>query len=95
MKSITIYTKSWCSYCHAAKELLRRKGWTFTEIDVTTDPEGRKPCPSVPAGAHPFPRSSLMTPMWGDATISMPLNARASWTRWRRPEPRVPVHMTA
>ncbi|MEW6255280.1 MAG: glutaredoxin 3 [Pseudomonadota bacterium] len=42
MKSITIYTKSWCSYCHAAKELLRRKGWTFTEIDVTTDPAGQK-----------------------------------------------------
>ena len=41
MKSIVIYTKSWCSYCHAAKELLRRKGWTFTEIDVTTDPEGQ------------------------------------------------------
>lgn len=42
MKSITIYTKSWCSYCHAAKELLRRKGWTFTEIDVTTDPAGQQ-----------------------------------------------------
>lgn len=42
MKSITIYTKSWCSYCHAAKELLRRKGWTFTEIDVTTDPTGQE-----------------------------------------------------
>lgn len=39
MKPIVIYTKSWCPYCHAAKELLRRKGWTFTEIDVTTDTE--------------------------------------------------------
>ncbi|MGU3494721.1 glutaredoxin 3 [Xanthobacteraceae bacterium A53D] len=35
MKSIVIYTKNWCPYCHAAKELLRRKGWTFTEIDVS------------------------------------------------------------
>lgn len=42
MKQIEIYTKSWCPYCHSAKELLRRKGWTFTEIDVTTDPEGQK-----------------------------------------------------
>jgi len=41
MKPIEIYTKSWCPYCHSAKELLRRKGWTFTEIDVTTDKEGQ------------------------------------------------------
>ncbi|WP_238119846.1 MULTISPECIES: glutaredoxin 3 [unclassified Xanthobacter] len=42
MKPIVIYTKSWCPYCHSAKELLRRKGWTFTEVDVTTDPEGQQ-----------------------------------------------------
>ncbi|MFG1420810.1 glutaredoxin 3 [Roseixanthobacter liquoris] len=42
MKTIEIYTKSWCPYCHAAKELLRRKGLTFTEIDVTTDPAGQE-----------------------------------------------------
>lgn len=42
MKPIAIYTKSWCPYCHSAKELLRRKGWTFTEIDVTTDSEGQQ-----------------------------------------------------
>ncbi len=41
MKPITIYTKSWCPYCHNAKALLRRKGWTFTEIDITTDREGQ------------------------------------------------------
>ena len=41
MKPIEIYTKSWCPYCHSAKELLRRKGLTFTEIDVTTDTEGQ------------------------------------------------------
>lgn len=51
MKSIVIYTKSWCSYCHAAKELLRRKGWTFTEIDVTTDPAGQQDM-SVRAGGR-------------------------------------------
>lgn len=42
MKPIKIYTKSYCPYCHSAKELLRRKGWTFTEIDVTTDREGQQ-----------------------------------------------------
>lgn len=34
MQPVTIYTKSWCPYCHAAKDLLTQKGVTFEEIDV-------------------------------------------------------------
>jgi glutaredoxin 3 len=34
---IVIYTKSWCPYCHAAKDLLRRKGVEFEEIGVDGD----------------------------------------------------------
>ena len=34
MPPVTIYTKSWCPYCHAAKELLTKKGVSFEEIDV-------------------------------------------------------------
>ncbi|WP_293855827.1 glutaredoxin 3 [uncultured Alsobacter sp.] len=34
MPSVTIYTKSWCPYCQAAKELLTKKGVAFEEIDV-------------------------------------------------------------
>ena len=37
MTDITIYTKSWCPYCAAAKKLLEEKGTAFTEIDVTFD----------------------------------------------------------
>ena len=39
MKKIEIYTKSYCSYCHRAKELLRQKGVRFIEYDVTDDPD--------------------------------------------------------
>lgn len=35
MASVTIYTKSWCPYCAAAKELLNRKGVAFTEHEIT------------------------------------------------------------
>ncbi|WP_132031867.1 glutaredoxin 3 [Aquabacter spiritensis] len=56
MKAITIYTKSWCSYCHAAKELLRRKGWTFTEIDVTTDPAGQAEMTRLSGGSSSVPQ---------------------------------------
>jgi len=41
MPSITIYTKSWCPYCSAAKRLLEDKGAAFTEIDIEKTPEAR------------------------------------------------------
>lgn len=42
MPEIIVYSKSYCPYCQAAKALLTRKGAKFTEIDVTTDPEGQR-----------------------------------------------------
>lgn len=41
MPAITIYTKSWCPYCSAAKKLLTEKGAAFTEIDIEKKPEAR------------------------------------------------------
>lgn len=35
--AIEIYTKDWCGYCHAAKQLLARMGYSYTEFDVTRD----------------------------------------------------------
>lgn len=34
MAKIKIYTSMLCPYCHLAKDLLRRKGVSFEEIDV-------------------------------------------------------------
>ena len=39
MVPVVIYTRAYCSYCTWAKELLRRKGVTFDEIDVTGHPQ--------------------------------------------------------
>jgi glutaredoxin 3 len=36
MPPVTIYTKSWCPYCDAAKALLKRKRVAFEEIAVRT-----------------------------------------------------------
>lgn len=41
MQTVTIYTTRYCPYCHAAKDLLRRKEIAFDEIDVTGDSAGR------------------------------------------------------
>jgi glutaredoxin 3 len=42
MPPITIYTRSWCPYCVAAKELLNEKGAAFHEIDIEKKPEARQ-----------------------------------------------------
>ena len=42
MKTVTIYTKPFCGYCHAAKRLLTHKGVNFNEIDISGDPELRR-----------------------------------------------------
>ena len=42
MPPVEIYTTRWCSYCHAAKALLAKKGVAVTEIDVTGDWKGRE-----------------------------------------------------
>lgn len=39
MAAIEVYTTPYCSYCAAAKDLLRRKGARFTEIDVSKSAE--------------------------------------------------------
>lgn len=35
MPKITIYTTMLCPYCHRAKQLLKKKGAAFEEIDLT------------------------------------------------------------
>ena len=37
MKTVEIYTKSWCPYCARAKAQLNRLGISYEEIDVTND----------------------------------------------------------
>jgi glutaredoxin 3 len=39
---IVIYTQALCEYCIAAKKLLRHKGVTFTEINVTMNVAKRR-----------------------------------------------------
>jgi glutaredoxin 3 len=41
LQPIVIYTKSTCSFCFAAKDLLRSKGATFEEISVDGNRAGQ------------------------------------------------------
>jgi glutaredoxin 3 len=42
MPNVTIYTKAWCPYCDAAKQLLQRKNAEFDEISVDGDADGQR-----------------------------------------------------
>ena len=39
---VVIYTRDWCSYCWRARQLLRRKGYAFQEINATNNDELRE-----------------------------------------------------
>jgi glutaredoxin 3 len=39
---VTIYTKGWCPYCSAAKELLSQKGIAFDEIEISGNAQERE-----------------------------------------------------
>ena len=56
MPPITIYTTRYCPYCLSAKDLLRRKGAAFDEIDVTGDPSGRATMIERAAGRTSVPQ---------------------------------------
>ena len=42
MVSVEMYTTAICPYCVAAKNLLKQKGFDYSEIRVDTDPERRE-----------------------------------------------------
>ena len=62
MPEILVYTSRFCGFCYAAKSLLKKKGVSFNEIDVTFSParrqamtehaNGRTSVPQVFIGDH-------------------------------------------
>ena len=56
MRSVEIYTTPSCSYCHAAKRLLDRKGVAYAEIDVSRDPGLRQAMTARAGGRRTVPQ---------------------------------------
>lgn len=42
MSKVTVYTTRYCPHCARAKNLLKRKGITYEEIDITEDARKRQ-----------------------------------------------------
>jgi glutaredoxin 3 len=56
MPPITIYTKSWCPYCSAAKKLFKQKGADFIEIDIEAKPDMRAEMIAKASGRSTVPQ---------------------------------------
>ena len=55
MAPITVYTTEPCSYCTRVKQLLTSRGYTYSEINLARDPEGRSALVSL-TGMMSFPQ---------------------------------------
>lgn len=42
MKNITVYSTSWCGFCHQLKEWLKSQNIEFKEVDVEEDQDSAK-----------------------------------------------------
>lgn len=56
MPNVEIYTSPFCGYCHAAKRLLSAKSVSFTEVDLSTQPEKRSEMLDRAGGRHTVPQ---------------------------------------
>lgn len=56
MSQVVIYTKDWCGYCRAAKQLLQQLGYDFREIDVTSDMAGYREMVQLAEGRSTVPQ---------------------------------------
>jgi glutaredoxin 3 len=56
MPAVELYTTPYCPYCIAAKELLRRKGVDFKDIDVAGKPALRAEMMARAGGRHTVPQ---------------------------------------
>jgi len=56
MKPVEIYTTPFCGFCHAAKRLLTKKGVSFSEVDLSKQPERRAEMLQRSSGGRTVPQ---------------------------------------
>lgn len=56
MADVVIYTKPGCPYCHAALDLLDRKGVNYAEIVASKDPAGKQEMIQKSGGRMTYPQ---------------------------------------
>ncbi len=56
MVSVEMYTTGICPYCVAAKNLLKQKGFDYSEIRIDTDPQKREEMLTRTGGRRSVPQ---------------------------------------
>ena len=56
MVSVEMYTTAICPYCVAAKNLLKQKGFDYSEIRIDTDPQRREEMLTRTGGRRSVPQ---------------------------------------
>ena len=72
---VTIYTRTFCSYCTRAVALLESKNVPFTEIDAGSDPEKRQEMMQR-SGRNTFPQVFIAGKHIGGSDELLALDAR-------------------
>lgn len=56
MANVLIYSSFMCGFCYRAKQLLKKKGVEFEEIDVTVKPARKREMMEKANGKHTVPQ---------------------------------------
>jgi glutaredoxin 3 len=56
MAKVEVYSSMCCPFCYRAKQLLKKKGVAFDEIDVDNDPKVRSTMRERADGRHTVPQ---------------------------------------
>jgi mycoredoxin len=53
--SLTVYTTTWCGYCHRLKTMLKSAGISYDEVDIEQNTAAAEFVGSVNGGNHTVP----------------------------------------
>jgi mycoredoxin len=75
--ALTIYSTSWCGYCHRLMTALKANGIAYDEVDIEADASAADFVGSVNGGNHTVPTvkfadgSTLTNPSAGEVTAKL------------------------
>jgi mycoredoxin len=83
MEEIIMYSTSWCGDCRRAKQFLRERGVSFSEVNIDEEPDaedlvisvnqGRRVVPTIKVGERYF-ACSPFDPYLLSSELKIPLN---------------------
>jgi glutaredoxin 3 len=82
MPQVELYVSEHCLYCRWAKDLLKRKGASFKEIDISDDPDLRKAMIERAGGRRTVPQIFIGDKHVGGYTDLAELDSKGELDGW-------------